>query len=279
MIKRMTIIIWAMGFLLTSCATSTNEHDKKSETLEITSTTEDQPTPPVIPYTKGSVKPGQQLAFSFQSSSGEEIEYFLYLPQEYDESQSWPLILSLHGFLGFNHNLESVLNQNPLTWVSNDVDFPFILIAPLGPDGLWSKYHEPMDELISFLSESISIDKDAILLTGISAGGTGAWQWALAFPDKFAGVAIVAGSPSFHTNDPIPDNICHLKDLPMWISYSNEDLEDLITTTNTWLDSLKACGSTRIHLITYSDLSHFESIRTTYANPQLYQWMLDQIRE
>lgn len=278
MTKRTTIIFLAIGFLLSSCAPSRNEITKTSETPEMTSTTENQPTQ-VIPYTESLIAPGQQLAFSFHSSSGEEIEYFLYLPEEYDESQSWPLILSLHGFLGFNHNLDSVLNQNPLAWVSADVDFPFILIAPLGPDGLWSKYHEPIDELISLLSKSLSIDKDAIFLTGISAGGTGAWQWAMAFPDYFSGVAIVAGSPSFHTNDPVPENICHLKDLPMWISYSNEDLEDLIKTTNTWLDNLKACGSTQIKLTTYTDLSHFESIRTTYSSPELYQWMLEQIRE
>lgn len=336
--NKMIIVLWGTVFMMASCNPSESVPKTSSEAIEITITTEVQPTPepsytptgsspntnseaieftitpedqptpvasytpsedvpntnseaigvtitaevqstPVPSYTEGAVKPGQQSAFSFQSSSGEEIKYFLYLPEMYDEDQPWPLILSLHGFLGFNHNLESVRDQNPATWVGTDVSFPFILVAPLGPDGLWSEYHKPMEELLTLLNETLSIDKDAIFLTGLSAGGTGAWQWALAFPDRFAGVAIVAGSPTFHSNDPTPENICLLKDLPMWISYSNEDLENLIETTNAALAALKECGNHQIHLTAYSDISHSESIRTTYEGPELYQWMLEQVKK
>lgn len=68
--------------------------------VESASPAELQPTP-VIPFTAESIGPGQQEAYSFQSSSGEEVIFWLYLPEDYDEGQTWPLIISLHGFLGF----------------------------------------------------------------------------------------------------------------------------------------------------------------------------------
>lgn len=241
--------------------------------VETATPTEPQPTP-VIPFTTDSIGPGQQEAYSFQSSSGEEIIFWLYLPEDYDESQKWPLIVSLHGFLGFEPSLEKVREQNPLAWVSPDVEFPFIVISPQAPAGSWAKYHEPMVELIEFLSESLSIDPDAQFLTGLSAGAVGAWQWALAFPGRFAGVAPIAGGPSMNPNDPVPENICVLKDLPVWVAHSEADREASIESNRAMVMALEECGSTVASFTAYTDFSHMDSIRKAYAGPELYDWML-----
>lgn len=228
-----------------------------------------------MPFSTGSIRPGQQKAFSFQASSGDEITFWLHLPEEYDESQAWPLILSLHGFLGFEPSLERVLEQSPVGYVRPDVEFPFIVIAPQAADGPWAIYHEPMEELIAFLGESISIDPDAQFLTGLSAGAVGAWQWALTFPDRFAGMAINSGTPSLNPNDPVPKDICLLKDLPIWIALSDADQHVLPMEPNRQVVmALEECGSTVINLTVYSDLSHAEAISTAYEGPELYEWML-----
>ncbi len=246
-------------------------------TVETVTPTASLPTP-VAPFTPGSIGPGEQMAYSFQSSSGEEIIFWLYLPQGYDESRSWPLILSLHGFLGFEPSLEKVRGQSPLAWVSPDVEFPFIVISPQAPSGSWAKYHEPMDELIEFLGESLSIDPQAQFLTGLSAGAIGAWQWALAFPDRFAGVAPIAGGLSMNRNDPVPENICSLKDLPIWAAHSGADREAPIDSVLAAVSALEECGSTVIRFNVYTDLSHIDTISTAYAGPELYDWMLGLVR-
>jgi predicted peptidase len=229
----------------------------------------------VMPFNAQTIGPGEQKAYSFQASSGEDIIFWLHLPEEYDESQAWPLILSLHGFLGFEPSLEKVLEQSPLGYVRPDVEFPFIIIAPQAPDGAWAIYHEPIEELIAFLGESISIDPDAQFLTGLSAGAVGAWQWALAFPDRFAGMAINSGTPSLNPNDPVPEDICLLKDLPIWIAYSDADQHVRPMEPNRQvIMALEACGSTVVSLTVYSDLSHAEAISTAYEGSELYEWML-----
>jgi len=252
----------------------TSTPTKPPPTLVKTATpTESQPTP-VIPFTADLIGPGQQEAFSFQSSSGEEIIFWLYLPEDYDDSQTWPLILSLHGFLGFEPSFERVRGQSPLAWVSQDVEFPFIVISPQAPSGSWAKFHEPMDELIEFLSESISIDPDAQFITGLSAGAVGAWQWVLALPDRFAGLAVIGGGPSMNPNDPVTENICLLKDLPVWIAHSEGDLEVPIEPSRAMVTALEECGSTVTQFTIYTDLNHVDSISTAYAGPELYDWML-----
>ena len=241
--------------------------------VETVTQTETQPTP-VIPFAAESIGAGQQEAYSFQSSSGEEIIFWLYLPEDYGENQKWPLIVSMHGFLGFEPSLEKVRGQSPLAWVDPEVDFPFIVISPQAPTGSWAKYHGPMDELIEFLSESLSIDPDAQFLTGLSAGAVGAWQWVLAYPDRFAGVALIAGGLSMNPNDPIPENICLLQDLPVWVAHSETDREAPIESNRAMVMALEECGSTVASFTTYTDFSHMDSIRKAYAGPELYDWML-----
>ena len=254
----------------TEAATPTKS---QPDPVESATQTETQPTP-VIPFAAESIGAGQQEAYSFQSSSGEEIIFWLYLPEDYDENQKWPLIVSLHGFLGFEPSLEKVRGQSPLAWVDPEVDFPFIVISPQAPTGSWAKYHGPMDELIEFLSESLSIDPDAQFLTGLSAGGVGTWQWALAFPDRFAGVAPIAGGPSMNPNDPVPENICVLKDLPVWVTHSEADQHAPIESNQAMVMALEECGSIYTRFTSYTDFSHMESISKAYAGPELYDWML-----
>jgi predicted peptidase len=227
----------------------------------------------VIPFTAESIGPGQQEAFSFLSSSGEEIIFWLYLPEEYGDSQTWPLIISMHGFLGFEPSIENVRGQSPPVWVDPEVEFPFIVISPMA-QGSWAQYHEPLNELVDFLGESLLIDPELQFLTGLSTGATGTWQWALATPRRFIGVAPVVGSFSLNPNDPIPENICDLKDLPVWVAFSESDPLETLERSRDAIAALEDCGSTVARLTVYSDLDHMDSVRKVYAGPELYDWML-----
>jgi predicted peptidase len=203
------------------------------------------------------------------------MEYLLYVPEDYEEDRAWPLILSLHGFLGADPTLESVRTQNPVAWVDPS-EFPFVLVAPKGPDGLWSEYHEPMDELFDVLGDSLSIDPEAVFLTGLSSGTLGVWPWALARPDLFAGIAPIAGGPPL-TVDQVSEDICGLVDLPIWMAHSEADEVVPIDSDVATVAGLEECGSTAVRFTTYEGLTHVESISTAYAGPDLYEWMLEQV--
>lgn len=115
---------------------------------------------PPLSHEPGSLTPGVLEAHLFVSGSGTEIEYLLYAPKDYEAARSWPLIISLHGFLGSSPSLDAVAEQNPIVWVDPGVDFPFLLLAPLVSES-WSRLHEPMVELVGVLAESVSINPEA----------------------------------------------------------------------------------------------------------------------
>ena len=232
------------------------------------------PTVPV-PFALDSIIPGQEMAYTFQSTSGEVIHYWLYIPDSYDESRSWPLIIALHGTLGFEPSLDIVRQQSPTAFVGDQVEFPFIVISPQGPDAPWDIYHEPMEELIRHLGESLSIDSKAQFLTGLSTGAVGAWQWALAFPNRFTGLALIAGPPSSPLFELDPEATCKLKDLPILIGHSEADERAPIEATRAAIMALEDCGSTKITFMIYPDLNHAESFATAFTGPDLYDWMLE----
>jgi predicted peptidase len=277
--RRLFSVLVVVGLVAAACGdgTSTTTAAARSAATAIPPTTSPITTESPAAFNRDSMEPGQQSAYSFVSGSGVEIEYLLYVPQDYDDSRSWPLILSLHGFLGRDQTLDSVRTKNPLEWIDPEAEFPFILIAPKAPDGLWSLYHEPMDELFEVLGESLSINSEALFLTGLSAGAVGVWQWALARPDRFAGIAPIAGGPSMSPDDAIPEDVCRLADVPMWVAHGEADEHLPIESITGVVAALQGCGSTVVHFTVYEDLKHLDSIRTAYAGPDLYEWMLEQV--
>ncbi len=267
-------ILAAVGLTLTGCGT-----DAGTTTSAAPAPTTAAPTSTEAPaaFSRDSIDPGRMQAYSFVSGSGVEIDYLLYLPEDYDEDRAWPLILSLHGFLGTDQTLESVHTKNPVAWVDPDAEFPFLLVARKAPNGPWSRFHEPMDELFDVLGDSLSIDPKALFLTGLSAGAVGVWEWALARPERFAGIAPVAGGPAMSPDAPIPEDLCRLADLPVWVAHGEADEHLPPESIAVVVAALEECGSTSVRFTTYEDLKHIESIAAAYAGPDLYQWMLEQV--
>ena len=227
-----------------------------------------------VPFALDSIRPGQEVAYFFESTSGIVIYYWLYIPENYDADQSWPLIIALHGTLGFEPSLDRVREQSPTAFVGSEIDFPFVVISPLGSDGPWEIYYEPIGELTDLLGESINIDSEARFITGLSTSVAGAWQWALAFPDRFTGLAMIAGPPSSPLYEFDPDEACKLKDLPIWVGHSEADERVPIDSTREAVKVLEDCGNTKVTFAVYTGLSHAESFITTFAGPELYDWML-----
>ena len=246
--------------------------------IEVASPTSLAPTAPA-PFALDSIIPGQEMAYTFLSTSGEVIHYWLYIPEGYDESRSWPLIIALHGNLGSEPNLDKVRQQSPTAFIGSQVNFPFIVISPRGPTAPWDIYQEPIEELIGHLGESLSIDSKDQFLTGLSTGGVGAWQWALAFPNRFSGIALIAGPPTSPLFELDPDDTCKIKDLPIWIGHSEADKLAPIESTRAAVRALEDCGSKNVTFMMYTDLNHGESFATAFAGPDLYDWMLALIND
>jgi len=98
----------------------------------------------------------KEISLTFKKKNSEDIDlnYLLYLPYNYQQNQlDYPLVLFLHGVGKREDNLEKVKIDGIPKWVDEDINFPFICIAPKCPkEGYWDRL-ELVSSLISLIEE------------------------------------------------------------------------------------------------------------------------------
>ena len=220
-----------------------------------------------------SILPGHH-AYSFRSSSGEEIRFLLFLPDEYDLAVPWPLIVYFHGAGERGFNIARLVDLSLPELSGTTEDFPFVVVSPQLPSGLWPKYIDPVDELLDQLADRIALDEKHLYLTGFSIGSHGTWRYALRHPDRFAAIAPIAAGPSSSGSEQVPEDICTLKDLPIWTFHSEADTTTSFELTEVVVEALEDCGAD-VRFTRYTDLGHGETAFDAYGNPDLFDWFLE----
>lgn len=140
--------------------------------------------------------------------------FWLMLPDGYEDRTDWPLVIFLHGSGGRWADMTSGL-YGPVRSRMERVGIPaVVLIAKSDSDGLW----EPglLDGMLDWTLRHTRADVDRVLLTGLSMGGKGTWEWAMASPDRFAALAPVCGN----ANPILAQRIAHI---PVWNTHGTAD--------------------------------------------------------
>ena len=149
--------------------------------------------------------------------------------------------------------------------VANGEAFPFVLVSPQCPEGIWWS----VDVLCALLDEVLSkyrIDEERVYLTGLSMGGFGTWSLAMARPEQFAAIAPICGGGD-------PDQVRRIKDVPVWVFHGAKDGLVPVQKSEEMVRALEACGGD-VKLTVYPEAAH-DSWTETYDNPDLYAWFLD----
>ena len=106
-------------------------------------------------------------------------------------------------------------------------------------------------------------------MTGMSMGGFGTWSLAAYQPDRFAAIVPICGG-----GDPYwAKRFAHI---PAWVFHGAKDPAVPLERSQKMVEALKKNGGDPKFTI-YPDAGH-DSWTETYANPQLYEWLLQQKR-
>lgn len=203
-----------------------------------------------------------------ESTVDVQLDYLLYLPENYDDQESWPLLLFLHGAGERGDDLELVKKHGPPKLIEAGEDFPFIVVSPQCRKNVW---WEPI-ELTALLDQIVSkyqVDKDRIYVTGLSMGGFGTWRLAAFTPDRFAAIAPICGGGESYWTRRFPH-------LPTWVFHGAKDKSVPLERSQQMVDALKKQGGEPKFTI-YREAGH-DSWTETYNNPEFYQWLLAQQR-
>ena len=197
-----------------------------------------------------------------------EMGYLLSLPKGYEEKESWPLLLFLHGSGERGDDLELVKKHGPPKLIAEGKDFPFIVVSPQCPSGQsWEPYE--LNVLLNDLSGKYKVDQDRIYVTGLSMGGFGTWRLAVAMPRRFAAIAPVCGGGDL-------SSARRLRSLPIWVFHGAKDKAVPVELSEEMVAAIEKAGGTP-KLTIYPDAEH-DSWTETYNNPDLYEWLLAQKR-
>ena len=133
--------------------------------------------------------------------NGLNREYKLYVPQNYSESTSVPLLLNLHGYTSDMTEQEVYGDFRAIADTAN-----FIIVHPNGTidnsgNRFWNAFQFPGVDDVSFLtalidkiSEDYNIDANRVYSTGMSNGGFMSYELACMLSDKITAVASVTGA-------------------------------------------------------------------------------------
>lgn len=154
-----------------------------------------------------------QASGTFTRHTDQALEYWVYAPSSYDGSQSYPLVVYLHGCnqtapdvaVGTRWNHVAEANNVLVLYPSQRSGF----IAPLttGNQTRCWNFQSPGDitrsngeaKLIAdatlHVASHWNVDADRIFISGASAGGAMVPVMAASYPDIYAAAAVLAGCP------------------------------------------------------------------------------------
>jgi phospholipase/carboxylesterase len=190
--------------------------------------------------------------------------FSLYVPEYYDASTRWPLIVALHG--GSGHGADFLWS-----WLREARTRGCILISPTSQEGTWSLMNPPLDgdalrALVARVAERWSIDTDRVLLTGMSDGGTFSLLTGLLERGPFTHLAPISGS--FHPM--LLEGASDVRGLPIYLVHGALDWMFPIEMARTANAALSAAGAA----VTFREIDDLSHTYPRDENPLILDWLL-----
>ena len=220
-------------------------------------------------------------------------QYQIYVPHDWSDTKSWPVILSLHGAGERGHDgqrqtqvgLGAILRQFPDR-------VPAVVAFPQCREGA-SWIDSDMEQLaLLTLEQAIreyNGDKQRVYLTGISMGAQGAWYLAMKQPHRFAAVAPIAGRTrqiferfatqlnvaGIQSTQQIFQSLTkRIHTVPIWAFHGREDRTVPVEETRSMVTALRKEGTPIIYT-EYPTIGH-HSWDAAYAEPHFFSWLFSQ---
>ena len=233
------------------------------------------------------LKPGPQDLSFFSSVDDTDQPYSVYIPENFDESKSYPLVVFLHGAWS-NHRLGmrrlfGVGNSQGYDFIKpgnvpfeNDVEatrywppfrpVDYIAAAPLarGTAGYQGVPEQDVYDMIDDLKARFNIDEERVYLTGLSMGGGGTLWLGLTRPDVWAAIAPVCPAPPEGTME-LAGNASNL---PVHLFIGDKDF--LFQTATEWKGKFEETAL-RLDYAEYPGVGH-NSWEWAYKDGFIFDW-------
>src|SRR5690606_12554356 len=239
------------------------------------------------------------LASKFVRLTYKTMPYRLFIPENYNEQESYPLVLFLHGGgeRGTDNERHILINDGALVWTTseNQKKNPAFVLAPQSRDeadggfGLTRDPEKPTEiklrrafemsydlkmahEILMNVVEEYNIDNNRLYVTGLSQGGFGTYNLNMAYPDLFAAMVPIAGGGD-------PEKAELLVDKPLWNFHAEDDGIIPVSYSRNIINSIREAGGNPIYTEYSADKGYNHgSWVPAYNNPELIDWVFQQVK-
>lgn len=210
-------------------------------------------------------RPGERVGILSAANERDTRGGFsLYVPEYLDKTEPTSLVIALHG--GTGHGSDFMW-----AWLREARSRGFMLMAPTSQDDTWSLMGDDKDlavlqHAIEFIAENFAVDREHILLTGMSDGGTYTLLAGLQEQSPFTHLAPFSGV--LHPEISMNGNIRFAQDRDIYLVHGTHDWMFPIETAYMAQSELSAAGA-NLTFRAIDGLSH------TYArteNDALLKW-------
>ena len=201
--------------------------------------------------------------------------YYISVPD--NPTEAMPLVVFLHGS-GENSSFKKLGGITPVKYVKKKEPYKigkFVFIAPHSPGGSWGKdsTQKKLMELIEKTANDYRIDKNRIILAGMSRGAMGVWSIAGHYPNYFAGIVPVSNQAAHHIDKYL--------NLPIFAMAGNKkgkfDEPEINRKMKKIIDEInRKSGKNLARFITIDGETHGGAQNKGFVRRDLYEWMLAQ---
>ena len=205
---------------------------------------------------------------------GEVHRYQVYLPADYDADKPWPVTVFLNGRGECGRDgekqvsvgLGEAIRRAPERW-------PFVVVFPQKPeaDTQWGDHEDLVLATLAATEKEYAIDPQRRVLTGLSQGGSGAWQIGSAHAEMWRAVAPICG---YRAED---WSVRPLTKTPVWAFHGDADGVVPLRGSEELCNELRKAGGAPC-LTVYPGVQH-NSWDRAYQESPLAEWCRLALRE
>lgn len=216
----------------------------------------------------------------FINPRGDTLSYRLLKPINYDSTQRYPLLVSLHGGAGYGtDNIRQLASWEiqQLSEPENQKKYPAFILAPQCSRGTgWGGIPNLVArdtivfELMSALEKEYSIDPDRRYVAGGSLGGYGTWYFIGTRPGVFAAAIPLcgAGDPALAQN---------MKEVAIWAFHGENDQNVPVEGSRRVIKAIRQAGG-HPRYTEFPETGHYLTPGLE-ATPGILDWLFSQKRQ
>ena len=221
---------------------------------------------------------------SHTSARGETMPYLLFVPEGYDKTKAYPLVLWLHGGGTRGNDLKLLLahgNEHGIGFLArpdNQARYPSFILAPqCPPNRFWgdSESAQPTAqmrmvlEILDKVRQDYAVDSRRIYVMGMSLGGYGTWDIITRRPATFAAAVPICGGGNTSKASLIAKT-------PIWAFHGDEDEMVNVSESQRMIAALKKAGG-QPRYTEYKGVGHNSWVRA-FKEPDFLSWIFAQTR-